>query len=238
MPIKTALIFGGTGGIGKATTELFTQKGYRVVFTHFNSAETASKISEKTGALSVKCDIRDQKQVSSAVELTIKKFKRIDAMVICSGVAKQNMINDVTADEFDFLVNTNLKGAFFAAKAVIPHMVSQKQGNIVFVSSLLGQDGCSCESVYSLTKGGVNAFSKSLAKELGASGIKVNTVCPGLIDTKMNDNLSEEEKQELVESAVIKRIGTPMDVANAIFFLAETQYITGIDLTVSGGLII
>lgn len=238
MSIKTALIFGGTGGIGEATTELFTQKGYRVVFTYFNSVETANKISEKTGALSVKCDIRDQQKVNSAVELIIKKFKRIDATVICSGAAKQNMINDVTADEFDFLVDTNLKGAFFAAKAVIPYMVSQKQGNIVFVSSLLGQDGCSCESVYSLTKGGVNAFSKSLAKELGASGIKVNTVCPGLINTKMNDNLSEEEKRELVESAVIKRIGLPIDVAKAIFFLAETQYITGIDLTVSGGLII
>ncbi|HRX14450.1 MAG TPA: SDR family oxidoreductase [Eubacteriales bacterium] len=238
MPIKTALIFGGTGGIGEATTGLFTQKGYRVVFTYFNSAETANKISEKTGALSVKCDIRNQKQVSSAVELIIKKFKHIDVLVICSGVAKQNMINDVTADEFDFLIDTNLKGAFFAAKAVIPYMVSQKQGNIVFVSSLLGLDGCSCESVYSLTKGGVNAFSKSLAKELGTSGIKVNTVCPGLIDTKMNGNLTEEEKQELVESAVIKRIGMPIDVANAIFFLAETQYITGIDLTVSGGLII
>ncbi|HPG91805.1 MAG TPA: SDR family oxidoreductase [Clostridia bacterium] len=238
MATKTALIFGGSGGIGKATTELFTQKGYNVAFTYFQSAKLAEQISVKTGAILFKCDITNFDQVKDTVAKTIKIFKHIDLLVICSGVAKQNMITDVTTSEFDFLVNANLKGAFFASKAVIPHMVSAKNGSIVFVSSILGQDGCSCESVYSLTKGGVNAFSKSLAKELGSSGIRVNTVCPGLIDTKMNDNLTDDDKKELVENALLKRIGSPKDIANAILFLSEAEYITGVELTVSGGMII
>lgn len=238
MATKTALIFGGTGGIGKATTELFTIKGYNVAFTYFKSAKLAEQISAKTGAISFMCDISNFDQVSDTVAKTVKIFKHIDVLVICSGVAKQNLITDVTTDEFDFLVNTNLKGVFFAAKTVIPHMVGRKQGSVVFVSSILGQDGCSCESVYSLTKGGVNAFSKSLAKELGVSGIRVNTVCPGLIDTSMNDNLTADDKCELVKNALIKRIGSPKDIANAILFLSEAEYITGVELTVSGGMTI
>lgn len=238
---KTVLITGGSRGIGKATAELFCQKGYNVAFTYLTSIDSAAKLekslNEKGTAAAYLCDVSDYMQVEGLVKKVAEKFGKIDAAVINAGVAKQNMLADVTSGEFDFLVNTNLRGAFNTAKAATKSMMWGRGGSIVFLSSVLGSDGCSCESVYSLTKGGINAFALSLAKELGGRGITVNAVCPGFIDTNMNDNLTREEKLAIAQSVPLGRLGTPEDVANAVLFLAESPYVTGHLLTVAGGAI-
>ncbi len=238
---KTVLITGGARGIGRATAEVFAENGYNVAFT-FNASSSEAldlerRLNENGAVEAFKCDVTDAESSERTVEKVLARFGKIDVLVLNAGVAKKNMLTDVSESEFDFLINVNLRGAFNFAKAAVKRMQWQKSGGIVFISSVLGRDGCSCESVYSLTKGGINAFAKSLAKELGPFGITVNTVCPGLIDTKMNDNLTPEEKADIISGIPLGRIGVPRDVANAVYFLAESPYITGAELVVAGGAI-
>ena len=238
---KTVLITGGARGIGRAAAEVFAENGYNVAFTFNTSSaeavELERRLNENGSAAAFKCDVTKAESAEKTVADVLKRFGKIDVLVVNAGVARKNMLVDVGESEFDFLVSVNLKGAFNFVKAAVKRMQWQKSGSVVFVSSVLGQDGCSCESVYSLTKGGVNAFAKSLAKELGPFGITVNAVCPGLIDTKMNDNLTRGEKEDIIASIPLRRIGVPRDVANAVYFLAESPYITGAELAVAGGAI-
>lgn len=238
--MKTVLIFGGAKGIGAAISELFNKQGYAVALTYNTSEDAAvnlvNKLNESGNAACYKADVTDYKQVESAVAATLKKYKKIDCLVCCAGVSLVSTLFDTTEQDFEHTISVNQKGVFNCCKAAAKSMVDRQSGNIVIISSIAGTDGISCESVYSMTKGGLIAFAKSLAKELGESGIRVNCVCPGLIDTAMNDNLSTEEKAQLIDGSLVKRIGLPADVAKAVYFAAENEYFTAECIHVNGGI--
>jgi 3-oxoacyl-[acyl-carrier protein] reductase len=159
----------------------------------------------------------------------------VDILVNNAGVCLFKQVQDVSVEEFDDLFAVNMRGAFLCVKHAVPYMVSKQSGLIVNISSVWGEVGGSCESVYSASKGGLIAFTKALASELGYSGIRVNTVSPGVIDTAMNARLSQEDKAALVEEIPVGRIGNGDDVAKAVLFLEENDYVNGVDIPVNGG---
>ncbi|MCD7722757.1 MAG: SDR family oxidoreductase [Clostridiales bacterium] len=223
--MKTALITGGTGGIGNATAQLFKEHGYEVFIT-YNSTEP-----DYAGTAAFRCDMRDCMQI----EKLFSRFSSLDVLVNNAGVSLIKMINDTTPQDFENVVGVNLRGAYFAAKHASKLMLRKKSGAIINISSIWGEVGASCETLYSASKAGVIGFTKALAKELAPSGITVNSISPGVIDTRMNAAFS---KEELIADIPLGRLGTAHDVARAALFLAENRYITGQDLSVSGGVVI
>ena len=237
--MKTALITGASRGIGEQIARAFSANGYNVVINYNKSRERALSIANEIGADAFKADVGDFKQVNELVDFTLQKYKRIDVLVNNAGIAlKQMLMQDVTEEEFDELVRVNLKGTFNCCICVIPSMVSNKKGNIINISSIWGQTGGSCEVVYSMTKAGIIGFTRSLACELAPSGIRVNAIAPGFINTEMNGHLSESDRAEFISQIPLMRAGCAEDVANAALFLAgdRADYITGQVISVNGGL--
>ncbi len=236
---KTVLITGGSRGIGAATVREFTSKGYKAAFLYKEHTEQARAISEETGALAVQCDVSDKEQVKKAVNdcRIFLGTSCFDVLVCNAGISSDGTFSDMSLDEWDEIRSINLDGYVYVIKEVLPRMISQKRGNIVTVSSMWGQTGASCEVPYSITKAAVIGLTKSLAKETGPSGIRVNCVAPGVIDTDMCRMYPEQIINELCSETPLERIGTPEEVAKAIFFLnsGEASYITGQILGVNGG---
>ena len=228
--MKTVLVTGGTRGIGRAIAQAFLKKGYRVVVTYSKDEQSAEN-ARKLGLEVYKADVSNEAEVLSVFE----KLNGLDVLVNNAGVALVKQIQDVSLEEFNRLFSVNVGGAFLCAREATKKMLSKKQGLIVNISSIWGEVGGSCESVYSASKGALLAFTKALAKELGASGIRVNCISPGMIDTQMNDCFSEEEKQAICEEIPVGRMGKAEEVAAAVLFLEENEYVTGIDLPVGGG---
>lgn len=238
---KTVVITGGSKGIGLATARLFSNSGYNVAIFYNTSKQQADlaveQMNEKGGnATAYKVDVTSTSEIETAFEQIYKKYRKIDVLVCSAGAAQNEMLIDVSPEKMQSVMSVNLNGVVNCNKTVLRYMLDRKQGAIVNVSSILGVFGCSCESIYSMTKGGILAFTKSVAKEYGASNIRANCVCPGLIDTDMNSNLTKEDKEKLVKDCLIQRIGRAEDVAQAILFLAEAEYVTATELIVSGGL--
>lgn len=229
--MKYALISGGTRGIGLAAAELFFEKGYcvRALYSHSEGdAERARAL--LSGVEFVKADVSDE----AAVRAAVNGFPHIDVLVCNAGVALWRQVQDTSWEEYKELMDVNMGGVFLLCKHAAKKML-ERGGSIVTVSSVWGEKGGSCESVYSASKGAVIAFTKALAKELAPSNITVNCVLPGVIDTAMNGRLSEEEKKALAEEIPLRRFGSPEEVASAILFLSEHRYITGAALGVNGG---
>jgi len=176
-------------------------------------------------------DVRKESDVQALFE----KIGGVDVLVNNAGVAMFRQVQDVPVEEFDDLFAVNVRGAFLCVKYAVPSMIQKQSGLIVQISSVWGEIGGSCESVYSASKGALIAFTKALASELGYSGIRVNTVSPGVIDTAMNARLSKEDMAALVDEIPVGRIGTGEDVAKAVLFLEENDYVTGVDIPVNGG---
>jgi len=239
--MKTVVITGGTRGIGRATVELFAEKGYNVVFGYKNSDALAKEICEKyNNVISIKGDISTEEANKALFDCALNNFGTVDAVVLNAGISHFGMLCDEGEDEYNRIFNTNFKSVFLGCKEASKIMVSQKQGAIVTVSSMWGQVGSSCESLYSASKSAVIGFTKSIAKELAPSNVRVNCVCPGVIDTEMNAVLSPETIKDLAEETPLGRLGTPKEVAKAIYFLASenSSFITGQILGVNGGMII
>lgn len=236
---KTVFITGGSGGIGSAAVRAFAEAGYNVAFT-YNKNETAAKelVAEIPGSFMVQCDVASGESVNSAVDAVLSHFGKIDALINNAGIAEQILFTDITEEGWDRMLSVNLKSCFLAAKAVIPQMINRKSGAIINVSSMWGITGASCEVHYSAAKSGVIGLSKALAKELGPSGIRVNAVAPGVIDTAMNSHLDENAMSMLKEEIPLGKIGRPEEVAKTLLFLAENEYITGQVITVDGGMVI
>lgn len=228
--MKTVLVTGGVRGIGLAIAEKFLKKGARVCVTYSKDEESAQK-ARAIGLEVYLCDVRNEQAVVSLFE----KIGKVDVLVNNAGVSLIKQIQDVTLQEWNDLFSVNVGGAFLCAREAVKGMLKQKSGLIVNISSVWGEIGGSCESAYSASKAALIGFSKALAKELGLSGIRVNTVSPGVIATKMNARFSKEEMQALQEEIPLGRLGTCEDVANAVAYLDENDYITGIDLAVNGG---
>ena len=186
------------------------------------------------------CDVAQREQVQAMTAAFLREFGRIDVLVCNAGIARQELFTDITEASWREVMGVDLDGVFYCAQAVLPDMLHRKAGKIITLSSMWGQVGASCEVAYSTAKAGVIGLTKALAKELGPSGITVNCVAPGVIDTEMNGNLPQDIKDELAEETPLERLGTPEDVAQAVWFLASSagDFFTGQVLAPNGGLII
>ena len=230
------LISGGSRGIGRACAELFAQHGYKVSsLSRQCPPENAVK-----GADYFKCDVRDPGEVTGAVNAAIGKNGAVDVLISNAGISVTGLAQDMGFEVYRDVMDTNFGGLFNLANAVIPHMVKHGRGVILAVSSMWGQTGASCEALYSASKGAVDSYIKSLAKELGPSGIRVNAVSPGVIDTDMMKGFTEEDKKALCEEMPEGRLGDPSEVAETLFFLQsdKASFITGQIIGVNGGFLI
>lgn len=242
---KTVIVTGASKGIGAATAIYFAQKGYNVVINYNNSYESATllarSLAENGFSVSTqKANVANRLEAELLIKETLYKYGRIDVLVNNAGVAFEGLISQTDEVDYDRIMDINLKGVFNCCKAVTQVMVNQQAGKIINISSMWGETGASCEVAYSASKAGVIGLTKALAKELAPSGINVNAVTPGLIDTSMNTNIAVEDLNAFVESIPLGRIGTADDVAKAVYFLAseDADYITGQILGVNGGYVI
>lgn len=240
--MQTAVITGASKGIGRAIAELFAKKGFNVVICYNSSAEDALSLENELrnsscSVASFKADVKSTEDIKALFEFAYDKFGSIDVLINNAGVSQIKLLNDMTDDDINNLNGTNFIGSVKCVREAIPYMLKNHSGAIVNVSSMWGITGASCESVYSGTKGALISFTKAIAKELGPSGIRVNCVAPGVIDTDMNKDLSNETMVELCQSTPLGRIGKPSDVAEAVYFLCSDRasFITGQTLSVDGG---
>lgn len=238
--MKTIFITGGSRGIGAKAVEVLTNNGYNVAFTYLKSEKKAKELANLFGALAICCDVSNRSQVDEAILLTKKTFGSIDILINNAGIDEFALLTDITDEMWHNMINTNLSSAFYASRAVLPDMISKKDGIIINISSMWGQVGASCEVHYSVSKAGLIGLTKALAKEVGPSNIRVNCIAPGVIDTEMNSHLSFEDKEALKADTPLGKIGKTDDVINAILFLCDdrSSFITGQVIGVNGGFII
>lgn len=242
---KTVLITGASRGIGAAAARRFAREGYGVGINYRQSEDKAQALAGELRGLGTAvalypCDVSQRDQVEKMVAAFLRDFGRIDVLVCNAGIARQELFTDITVESWRELMGVDLDGVFHCCQAALPDMLHRKAGKIITLSSMWGQVGASCEVAYSAAKAGVIGLTKALAKELGPSGITVNCVAPGVIETEMNGLLSQETKDALAEETPLERLGTPQDVAEAIWFLASPagNFFTGQVLAPNGGYII
>ena len=239
---KTVIITGGSKGIGAATAILFARRGYNVVINYNNSRESAMILTRSLSeqgysVMCFKADVSNRLETDLLIKETVYKFGSVDILINNAGISLTGLMTDL--DEFDTnrIFDINLKGVYNCCKSATPVMVKQKSGKIINISSMWGQVGASCEVAYSAAKAGVIGLTKALAKELAPSGITVNAIAPGLIETNMNSNISVEDLNAFVEDIPLGRMGSADEVAAASLFLASdaADYITGQVLGINGG---
>ena len=231
------LITGGSRGIGAECVRMFAEEGHNVSFIYNKSDERAGELARETGATAVKADIEDAEALQLAIKAICSKMGGVDVLVNNAGVALIKLFTDVTNEELAHVYGVNLTAATIAARECARYMISQHFGRIINVGSVWGRVGASCEAVYSASKAGLEGLTKALAKELGPSGITVNCVEPGVIDTEMNSELSDSDIDALCDETPLCRMGTTADVADAVLWLASEKagFITGQIIGVDGG---
>ncbi len=236
---KSVFITGGSKGIGAACVELFSKNGFAVAFVYGKDNKAAQKLAAKTSALAIKADVSDVEQIEKAFDQARTYFgiRSFDVVVCNAGISASGLITDMNEDVVDLLIGINLVGTINISRKAVSHMVEEKKGNIVMISSMWGQRAASCESIYAATKAGIIGFARSLAAELGPSGIRVNVVSPGVIATDMNREYSDEDMSALADETPLGRIGLPDEVAEAVYYLAsdKASFINGQVLGVDGG---
>ena len=237
---KVALITGGSQGIGAAAARRLREDGYQVVLGYERSRDRAEALAAELGGTALRADVSDPAQVRIMVDSVLEKFCQLDILVCAAGVAWQGLTQDMTLEEYRRVMGVDLDGTFYCCQAVLPQMIRQKFGRIVTVSSMWGQVGGSCETAYSAAKAGVIGLTRALAKEVAPSGITVNCVAPGVIDTDMVKPLGAETLHDLAEETPLGRLGTPEDVAGCISFLCSPagDFLTGQVIAPNGGLVI
>lgn len=242
---KIVLVTGASRGIGKATAQKFAQAGYKVVI-HYHTGKEQAELLERElkqqgcTVMTQRADLRDSGQVQQMVQQIEQRWGSVDILVNNAGIAQQKLFTDLTEADWRNMFAVHVDGTFYCCRAVLPGMLHQHGGNIVNVSSMWGQTGGSCEVHYSAAKGAIQSMTKALAKEVGLSGIRVNCVAPGVIQTEMNQQLDAETLDALREETPLGLLGTAKDVANLIYFLAteESGFITGQIVAVNGGIVI
>lgn len=242
---NTVIITGASGGIGSAAAILFAEKGWNVVMNYYRSAESAKMLASSLssrGFSVMPCfsDITDKAQVEHMIYEAERRYGTIDALVNNAGIAQQSLFTDISDRDFDKMIDVNLKGPFLCSQAVLPGMIHQKYGKIVNISSVWGVVGASCEVHYSAAKAGLIGLTKALAKEVAPSGIQVNCIAPGIIETPMNNNLTADELTAFVDEIPLGRMGEAREVAELIYFLCSdsSDYITGQVISQDGGIAI
>lgn len=241
--MKTAVITGASKGIGAAIAVAFAKEGYKVVINYNKSEERALSLCKilndtyPTEAICVKADVSTSCGAKKLIADTVAAFGGIDVLVNNAGIAQQKLFTDITDEDWQNIISTDLSSVFYVCREAVPFMVRQKSGSIVNISSIWGETGGSCEVHYSAAKAGVIGLTKALSKELALSGITVNCVCPGVIRTDMLNGFSEEDLSALAKETPVCRLGTPKDVAQAVLYLAlNSGYVTGQVLGVNGGM--
>lgn len=242
---KTVLVTGASGGIGGACARLFAAEGYKVAI-HYNSDKCSAEslkdelCAKGYTAVCVQADLQCENQVNTMVAEVEKALGEISVLVNNAGVAQQKLFTDTTRRDYDLLFGVNMLGTVNCSRAVLPAMIRNKCGRIINISSMWGISGASCEVLYSASKAAVIGFTKALAKEVGPSGITVNCIAPGVINTKMNSHLSNEDIAALSDETPLCRIGEPEEVADAVLFFAseKSSFITGQTLSADGGFVL
>lgn len=243
---KIAFITGASRGIGAACAMYFAHHGYDIAVNYLNNKVSADDLVEKiksTGqnAIAIKSDVSDRTQVSLAVKECKEKLGDITVLINNAGIAEQKLFSDITPDDWRKMFSVNVDGVYNTTSEILPDMIRKKSGSIVNISSMWGVVGASCEVHYSASKSAVIGLTKALAKEVAPSGIRVNCVAPGLIETDMNKAFTEDEISSIIDEIPLGKIGKPEDVAKAVFFLADddaSPFTTGVVLNVNGGMVI
>ena len=232
--MHTVVITGGSRGIGAAAVEAFASRGDRVFFLYEKNHGAAAAVAEKTGAKAICCDVAD----SAAVRRAFAEIGAVDVLICNAGIVHYGLLSSLDEQLWDRLFDVNVKGIYNCVNAAMPAFLKTHRGSIITVSSMWGQVGASCEAAYSATKGAVIALTKALAQELGPAGIRVNCVAPGVIVTDMCKNVDPEILNQMGEDTPVGRNGTPEDVAKAMLYLADADFVTGHVLSVNGGYVI
>lgn len=237
---KKVIVTGGSRGIGAEIVRRFIDEGADVSFLYHDSVEAAKDLARATGAIPIRCDLADPYDAERAIQEAETAAKGVDILVNNAGIAVSGLLQDLSQKEWDRLLAVDLTSVFVCSRLLIPHMIRQGHGRIINVSSIWGMVGASCETAYSAVKAGVIGLTKALAKELGPSGITVNCVAPGVIDTDMMKSYDEETRRTLAEETPLGRLGTPRDVAETVLFLAGegASFITGQVISPNGGFVI
>ncbi|HHV27577.1 MAG TPA: 3-oxoacyl-[acyl-carrier-protein] reductase [Tissierellia bacterium] len=241
---KNALVTGGSRGIGRATAIELSKEGANVIITYNSNEEKAKEVIkevEKNGVkgLAIKADVSSEEDVKSVMKTIKSQFDSIDVLVNNAGVTKDNLLIRMKSEDWDKVINTNLKGVYLCTKAVVRGMMKKRYGKIVNIASVVGISGNAGQGNYSASKAGVIGFTKSIAKELGSRGINVNGVAPGFVETDMTEVLSEDIKEQSLKLIPLNRFAKPEDIANVVVFLCseKANYITGQIINVDGGML-
>lgn len=234
--MKTALITGASRGIGRNIAKTLSAAGYHVFAVAKTSQDALLSLQNEIGCTPILADVSDPDQVSSLYNTIHQHCNHIDVLVNNAGISHIGLLQDMSVEEWDRVINTNLRSAFLCCKHALPSMISRQNGCIINISSMWGERGASCEVAYSASKGGLNAFTKALAQEVAPSGIRVNAIACGAIDTDMNRFLSSDERAELESGIGLGRFGTPQEVADLVLYLAgdKSTYLTGQVITLDG----
>ncbi len=232
--MATVVITGGSRGIGAAAVRQFARRGDKVYFLYEKAHDQAKAVAAETGATAICCDVAD----GEAVKTAFSQIPTVDVLVCNAGICVSGLLQDLKEEQWDRQFDVNVKGIYHCIKVALPHFLKKQSGSIITVSSMWGQVGASCEAAYSATKGAVIALTKALAQELGPAGIRVNCIAPGVIETDMCAGVDPEIMNELRQQTPVGRNGTPEDVAKAMLYLADAEFVTGHVLSVSGGFVL
>ena len=242
MTKKIALVTGASGGIGSACARELAKRGYTVLAHANRRLDAVQALARELSEIGLDvhaccCDLADSAAVERMCERILAVHHRVDALVLCAGVSHTGLLTDMTDEQWHTVMDVNVSGSFYLIRALAPGMVSRRSGSIVTISSMWGRSGASCEAAYSASKAAIIGLTQALAKELGPSDVRVNCIAPGVIDTRMMDEHSEETKRMLAEETPLGRLGTGEDVAKAAAFLLsdDAEFITGQALGVDGG---
>lgn len=236
MSQKIAIVTGASRGIGRAIAKSLAKKDYIVIANYNKSKKEALELKNEFNNIDIfKADVSKRGEVKQLVEYTLNKYGKIDVLVNNAGIDNEKLFQDITDEDWQNVINTNLYSAFCVTQEVLPNMLHNKSGCIINISSIWGLVGASCESIYSISKAGIDAMTKSLAKELGPSNIRVNSIAPGFIDTDMNKKYSIDDINNIKHDIPLQKIGKPEDIAKCINWLIEDEFTTGQVIAIDGG---
>lgn len=241
--MKTAIITGGAKGIGRAIVEKLANEGYNIVLNYFHSEGQAKEIKRQLSSKGCNieiygADVSKREEAKNLVKFTKDTYGTIDVLINNAGIDQWKLFCDITDEDWNYVISNNLTSAFYMSQEVLKEMISNKKGCIINISSIWGITGASCEVAYSVSKAGMDGLTKSLAKELAPSNIRVNSIAPGIIDTDMNKGFNKEEIDEINKQIPLGRMGKPEDIAKCVNWLIEDNYTTGQIISPNGGWVI